>query len=260
IVLLVLAAYVVAMASAEFAIVLLNGMMPTLVAREQYGRLSGISWGLAYLGGLVALLLVASLVTVDRGSGKTLLGLDPVLSRDVGAGASDRIVGPLCAAWLLAFSTPFFLLTPDHSERRAGRSAWDGVHEFLATLAALPRQGNVLLFLAARMIFIDGLTAIFQFGGIYAASIFNWQPIEQVQFAIVLVIAGVIGALFGGFLDDRVGAKRVIIGSLMVLIVATVGLLSVDSTHVLFQVAVRPRAEMSAAFASTGERVFLAFA
>ena len=257
---LVLAAYVIATVSAEFAIVLLNGLMPTLVPREQYGRLSGISWGLGYLGGLLALILVAALVVVDRETGKTLLGMQPVLELDAAAGESDRIVGPLCALWLLAFSTPFFLLTPDRGQRRAGARVADGVRAFIATLVALPRHGNILLFLAARMVFIDGLTAIFQFGGIYAASIFGWHAIEQSQFAIVLVLAGVIGAVSGGFLDDRIGAKRVIIGSLLVLIVGAIGLLSIDHTHVLFSLVVPPKAADSAVFSSAGEKVFVAFA
>jgi len=131
---------------------------------------------------------------------------------------------------------------------------------FIATLVALPRHGNILLFLAARMVFIDGLTAIFQFGGIYAASIFGWHAIEQSQFAIVLVLAGVIGAVSGGFLDDRIGAKRVIIGSLLVLIVGAIGLLSIDHTHVLFSLVVPPKAADSAVFSSAGEKVFVAFA
>jgi UMF1 family MFS transporter len=257
---LVMTAYIVATASAEFAIVLLNGMMPTLVPRDQFGRLSGISWGLGYLGGLLALLLVAGLVAVDPETGRTLLQAEPILKLDPAASESDRVVGPLCAVWLLVFSVPFFLLTPDLSERRAGARIGDGVREFLGTLRKLPRHANITLFLAARMVFIDGLTAIFQFGGIYAASIFGWQAVEQSQFAIVLVSVGVIGALLGGFLDDRIGAKAVIVVSLLVIIIGAVGLLSVDKTHVLFRIPVAAKAPNSGVFSSPGEQVFLLFA
>ena len=257
---LVMTAYIVASASAEFALVLLNGMMPTLVPRDQFGRLSGISWGLGYLGGLLALLLVAGLVAVDTETGRTLLQVEPVLKLDPSASESDRIVGPLCAVWVLVFSMPFFLLTPDLSQRRAGARVGDGVREFLGTLRTLPRHANIMLFLAARMVFIDGLTAIFQFGGIYAASIFGWQAVEQSQFAMVLVLVGVIGALLGGFLDDRIGAKAVIVISLLVIIVGAVGLLSVDKTHVLFRIPVAAKAQNGGVFSSPGEQVFLLFA
>ena len=134
------------------------------------------------------------------------------------------------------------------------------MREFLGTLHKLPRHANIMLFLAARMVFIDGLTAIFQFGGIYAASIFGWQALEQSQFAIVLVLVGVIGALLGGFLDDRVGAKAVIVTSLLVVIIGAIGLLSVDKTHVLFRIPVAAKAQNGGVFSSPGEQVFLLFA
>src|SRR5262249_8975909 len=188
---LVPAAYIVATVSAEFALVLLNGMMPTLVPQHQLGRLSGISWGLGYLGGLVALLLVAGLIATNPETGKTLLQLDPVLRLDTSSAQSDRLIGPLCAVWLLVFSVPFFLLTPDRSARRDA-GIGDGVRSFLATLRQLPQHANIMLFLLARMLFIDGLTAIFQFGGIYAASLFAWRAVEQSQFAVILLVAGVI--------------------------------------------------------------------
>jgi MFS family permease len=194
---LVTGAYVVATVSVAFATVLLNGMMPTLVPREQFGRLSGLSWGLAYLGGLLALVLVAGFVTVNPGTGKTLLQLDPILALNASARESDRLVGPICAVWLLVFTLPFFLLTPDRTLSHAGATIADGLRSFLTTVRELPQHSNIMLFLIARMIFIDGLTAIFQFGGIYAASVFGWQAIEQSQFAIILVLAGAIGALLG---------------------------------------------------------------
>jgi MFS transporter, UMF1 family len=257
---LVAAAYVVATVCIEFATVLLNGMMPTLVPREQLGRLSGLSWGLAYLGGLLALVLVAGFVTVNPGTGKTLLQLDPILALDASTRESDRLVGPICALWLLLFTLPFFLLTPDRTQSQEGATIKDGLHSFLATVRELPQHSNIMLFLVARMIFIDGLTAIFQFGGIYAASIFGWQAIEQSQFAIILVLAGAIGALLGGVLDDRIGSKAVIIGSLLVLLGGAAGLLSVDKTHVLFQIPVLAKSQGSSMLSSTGEQVFLLFA
>src|SRR5262249_49303575 len=203
--------------------------------------------------------LVAGLIATNPETGKTLLQLDPVLRLDTSSAQSDRLIGPLCAVWLLVFSVPFFLLTPDRSARRDA-SIGDGVRSFLATLRQLPQHANIMLFLLARMLFIDGLTAIFQFGGIYAASLFAWRAVEQSQFAVILLVAGVIGALFGGFLDDRVGSKRVIIGSLIVLIIGSLGLLSVDATHVLFTMEVAAKADGGGVFSALGERVFLAFA
>ena len=118
----------------------------------------------------------------------------------------------------------------------------------------------MLLFLIARMIYTDGLTAIFTFGGIYGASVFGWGPLELGLFGIILTLVGAFGALIGGWLDDRISAKFVIVSALFILLIGAFGILSVDASHVFYFVDVEPKAPGSAPFSSTGERVFLGFA
>src|SRR5262249_14359737 len=77
---------------------------------------------------------------------------------------------------------------------------------------------------------------------------------------IVLIVTGIIGAVIGGVLDDRRGAKRVIIGALLLLLIGALGILSVDKSHIFFGVEVAPKAAGSGLFSSAGERVFLGFA
>ena len=75
-------------------------------------------------------------------------------------------------------------------------------------------------FLLANMIYTDGLVSLFAFGGIYAAGTFGWHTIQIGTFGILLAIAGTFGAWLGGKLDDRLGPKRVIAGSMLVLLLA----------------------------------------
>ena len=192
-------------------------------------------------------------------TGKTLLGLQPLIPLDIAAREGDRLVGPLSAAWYLFFMIPFFLFVPDESQpHRPRRAPGDGGAVGHGAHAA--RAPRLLLFLIARMIFTDGLTAIFTFGGIYGAAVFGWGVLELGLFGIILTLIGAFGALIGGVLDDRFSAKFVILGALVILLVGALGILSVDATHVLFVVPVEPKAPGSAPFSSTGEQVFLAFA
>ena len=69
------------------------------------------------------------------------------------------------------------------------------------------------------MIYTDGLIALFAFGGVYAAGVFGWTTTELGLFGILLTVTGTIGALVGGRLDDRLGGKPVILGSLVILAV-----------------------------------------
>jgi UMF1 family MFS transporter len=258
---LIVLAFIVATIAAEFTTVFTNAIMPTLVPASRIGRLSGIGWGVGYAGGLVSLAIMAGLVVTNPATGKTLLGLDPLLSLDTAAREGDRLVGPFSAVWYLVFMLPFFLFVPDARPAPAAGSARpSALAELWSTLRELPGHRDMLLFLVARAIYVDGLSAIFTFGGIYGASVFGWQAFELGLFGIILTLTGAIGAIIGGFLDDRWGARRVIILALLVLLAGSAGILSVTKTQVLFGIDVVAKAPGSSPFSSTGELVYLAFA
>lgn len=259
---MILAAFVVATAAVEFTAVFTNAMMPTLVPNDQLGRLSGIGWAVGYAGGLVSLALMAGLIVAGPSTGKTLLGLDPIIQLDAAGRAGDRLVGPFSAIWYCLFILPFFLFVPDlkPEAKPLGTARRGAFAELGDTIRSLPSNRNMLYFLAARMIYADGLSAIFAFGGIYGAYVFGWGPMELGIFGIVLTLTGVFGSVIGGVIDDRVGSKIVIVVSLMLLIVGALGILSVDKDHILFTTGVEPKAPGSDPFSSTGEKTFLAFA
>jgi MFS transporter, UMF1 family len=259
-ILIVLAGFIAATVAAELMSVFSNAIMTGLVPKEELGRLSGTGWAVGYFGGLVSLALVAGLLVPMPGQSKTLLGVDPLLALDPLTHQSDRITGPFAAAWFIIFIIPFFVFVPDrhrpaggHSERSAAAELWD-------TLRSLPSRPSLLLFLIARMLYTDGLSAIFAFGGIYGASVFGWGPLELGVFGIILTLVGAFGALFGGWLDDSIGPKTVIICALLTLIVGAIGILSVDRTHVFFTTEVAEKVAGSKPFSAAGEQVFLAFA
>ena len=259
---LVVFAFVIATAAAEFSSVLVNSMMPGLVPPSALGRLSGIGWGVGYLGGLLSLALVAGFVVSNPATGKTLFGFDPVLRLDAGLREADRLVGPIAAAWFVLFITPFFLFVPDAKPdpRLSGDLRKSPVRELWSTLRELPQQRDMLIFLLARMIYADGLSAIFAFGGIYGTAVFGWGALELGLFGIILTATGMAGAVIGGFLDDRAGAKTVIVVSLALLLIGALGILSVTKSSVFFLFDVVPKEPGSAPFSAVGEQVFLAFA
>jgi UMF1 family MFS transporter len=255
-------AVIVATICAEFSAVLNNSLMPHLVRPDQLGRMSGGGWALGYVGGLISLIFMASFVMIDERTGLTTFGLEPLFNFDVAAHEADRFVGPFSALWYVTFVIPFFLLTPDaprrpEAQRVSIRGALASVGD---TLSHIRQFRDVALFFIARMLFIDGLLAIFTFGGIYAVDVFGWPTLVVGYFGIILSVAAGIGAAAGGFLDDRLGSKAVVIGSLLMLIGGALGVISIDTSHVLFLLDVAPPAEGAAPFTSTGEIIYLAFA
>lgn len=256
---LVLLAFVVATTAIEYTAVFTNAIMPSLVPHSLLGRLSGIGWAVGYAGGLVSLALMAGLIVPNPATGLTLLGFEPLVALDVAAREGDRLVGPFAAVWFILFMIPFFLFVPDRRRVASAPSGRPATAELWDTIRTLPQHPSILLFLVARMIYSDGLSAIFAFGGIYGASVFGWGPLELALFGIILTVAGVAGAVIGGIMDDRVGSKTVIVAALLILLAGAFGILSVDKTHVFYVTEVAEKAPGSEPFSSTGELVFLAF-
>ncbi len=259
---LVVIALIVATCAGEFTTVLNNSLMPRLVPADQLGRLSGAGWALGYVGGLISLIIMVALIQTDAQTGRTILGLDPIIAFDLPSHEADRFVGPFCALWYAVFVIPYFLFTPDVPPRADAVqvSVRGAFASMMTTLRNIAGYRDIALFFIARMLFIDGLLAIFTFGGVYAAAVFGWQTIVIGYFGIILSVAAGVGALVGGFLDDRLGSKTVIIWSLLLLIVGALGVISIDRTHVLFALEVAPPVEGGGVFASTGERIYILFA
>jgi UMF1 family MFS transporter len=252
-----LLSYAIASVGVEFATVFNNAMMPTLVPPEKIGRLSGTGWATGYVGGILSLILVLGFLAANPETGRTLFGLMPLFGLDPVTHAGDRITGPLTGIWFILFVLPMFLLTPDYPAKLPVREALrQGLTELRHTLGELPKQKSLATFLLANMIYTDGLVSLFAFGGIYAAGIFGWHTIQIGTFGIVAAVAGVFGAWFGGRLDDRLGPKRVIAGSMLLLLLALATILLVDKDHILF-VQVAPPVPGGPLFAGAAERAYL---
>ncbi|MGI9407433.1 MAG: MFS transporter [Hyphomicrobiaceae bacterium] len=269
---LIMAAVVLTFVGAEFATVFTNAMLPSLVPLNKIGRLSGTGWATGYAGGLIALILFLALFLPGPAPGQTMLGVTPLVPLDVTSHEPARLTGPIAAFWYLVFVLPFFVLTPDLARRPAqiappggsrthirGAIA-EGFSELYETLTHIRANSLIFRFLLARMLYADGLSAIFAFGAIYAASTFGWGTTELGLFAILLSITGLIGALLGGMADDRFGSRTVIVTGLIGLLLFAAIVLSIDRSHVGWFFAVMPTSLDGPRLASTPEWMFIAAA
>jgi UMF1 family MFS transporter len=257
---LALFAFGFATVGAEFATVFNNAMMPRLVPPERMGRLSGTGWAMGYVGGLISLAIVLVFFAASPETGKTLAGIVPLFGLDARAGEGDRLVGPLSAVWFMIFTLPMFLITPDLPPTGIGmrRAIGGGLAAFGETLREIRRLRQLGRFLIANMVYQDGLVALFAFGGIYAAGVFGWGTIEIGVFGILLTLTGTIGAFVGGWLDDRIGGKRVILGALSVLVLCCIGILSLGREHILFVMPTGPMIGGAGLYGHVPEKVYVA--
>jgi UMF1 family MFS transporter len=160
-----------------------------------------------------------------------LWGLDPAL------GEPDRITTLIVAATMALGALPLLLRVPDMPRTALPIAA--AVRAGAGDLARLVRDArghrDALLFLAARMVYTDGLTAILVFGGLYAAGSMRWATLEMLGYGITLSVAAVIGGLLAGWLDTRIGPKLAVKLELLLLIVMQTLVLGMGRERLLFR-------------------------
>ncbi|MHC3940738.1 hypothetical protein ACI0FR_02051 [Paenochrobactrum sp. BZR 201-1] len=231
----VLIFFALASVAAEFSIVFNDSMMPRLVAREDIGRISNIAWGLGYLGGMIMLIFVVTCLAASPETGTTLIGIKPLWGLDPVMGEDARITGPLSAVWYFIFILPMFLFTPDSPKAsRLMPAIRSGLSELKATLNEVRQRSGIVRFLIARMIYQDGVNALLALGGGFAAAMFGWTITEVGIFGIILNIVAIFGCLIASRCDAVFGSKPIVIASLILLLIATVGIISTGTDYTLF--------------------------
>jgi UMF1 family MFS transporter len=205
---------VIANIAFEFGTVFYNAFLPDVAPPGKIGAVSGLGWGLGYIGGLLALALaLIALIRPDV----------PWFGFSVEDGENIRATNLLVAVWFVVFSLPLFLWVPEDRSRasRSGHVFRETVAQLKRTYTEVRRHRQTARFLVARLIYNDGLVTIFAFGGIYAAGTFGFALEEVLLFGIVINLAAGLGAIPMGYLDDLIGAKRTIVLSLAGLLVAS---------------------------------------
>lgn len=205
----------------EIGQVFYNAFLPTLVTKNYIGRVSGWGWGCGYIGGIAALSLALLFVKGNGG------WLDSTTYQQI------RICGPFVAVWFLVFSIPLFVLVPNLSTtvQPLLTAIREGCYELFSTLKKLPQEKNILLYLLAHMIYMDGLNTLFAFGGIYAAGTFKFSFEQVLLFGISMNITAGLGAIVLAWVDDYLGSKLLVLLSLFFLILFGIPLLLVQKQY-----------------------------
>ena len=212
-------------ACSDLATVPYNAMLRQLSTGENSGRISGLGSAAGYVGSVLLLLIVY--VGFIQGGGDTH-GLLAIAAAD---GENVRAAMVLAAVWLAVFAWPLLasIRTPASIERRpavgffgAYRALWREVK------GEWRRDPNVVYYLLASAVFRDGLTGVFAFGAVLGVSVYGVSQADVLVFGVCACIVAAIGAMLGGLLDDRVGSKPVIAGSLTAMIAVGLVLLALS--------------------------------
>jgi UMF1 family MFS transporter len=202
----------------EFATIFTNALMPSLTDHDDLGAVSGSGFAFGYLGGVLALAIMLALFAENSATGKTLIGIDPVLGLDPEAREGTRAVGPFTAIWYAVFMIPFFLWVKEPRTERRPLNLSLAFASLRDLIASLRYRGSLSAYLASSLFYRDALNALYGFGGVYASGVLGWEITQIGIFGVVGAITAMIAAWIGGKADRRYGPKPVIAFCIVVLI------------------------------------------
>ncbi len=219
----------------EFASVNYNGMLPRVSTPATIGRVSGLGWGAGYLGGIVLLLILYFGFIAPE------VGWFGVTHTD---GLNVRVAVLLSAIWFAIFAIPVMVAVPDRARSARSRSGdseggetegdapsrrrmgiIDSYRALFGTVKGLAREHpHMLFFLLASAVFRDGLAGVFTFGGVLAHGSFGFTAGNVIVFGIAANVVAGLATMAFGVLDDRIGPKALIVGSLIAMVLAGLGI------------------------------------
>jgi UMF1 family MFS transporter len=208
--------YVIANVGFEGALVFYNAYLPDIVPKEKHGWVSGLGFGVGYLGS--ALGLIMALMFVDN---INMVWISTVL-------------------FFAVFSVPTFLFLPkDEPSGMPVReaAAW-GLTHFRAIVGEVMALKDMRRFLLAYFFFIDGINTVIVVAGPFATHTFGFGRKEAILLFLVVQFSALAGAFAMAKPTDRLGPKKVLTGSLVLWIAVGLSVYFVRSPEVFFGLAV----------------------
>ncbi len=217
--------FIIANVGYEGAHIFYNGFLPEIASDEEVGRVSGLGWGIGYLGGFAALALTTPLIrSADAPGG------------DGGYRATFLVV----ALFYLVFALPILRLReraprgskPLLAYARAGLRRLSDTFRHVRTLRDLFR------FLLAFVVYNDAMTTVIAFSAIYARQELGFTMTQVYALFLVTQWTALAGSLAAGVLVDRWGARPTITATLVLWCAVVVAAFLARSVPSFFAVAI----------------------
>ena len=206
-------------------------LLSTVAPERSRARVSGIGVAVGYVGTLMVLALIGAIVS---------------------DGHAQRAFLP-AAALFAVFAIPLLLLV-----RETGDEGRQAPARPFAQLAATVRRarrephGRLLL---ARFFYVDAIATVLQFITVYARRTGDFDGGDIDRLLAISTVAAIAGAVGAGLLAERIGPRRVVLGTLGITVVALVIAAATGSSTLLWVLG--PLIGIALGSLSAVDRVFL---
>jgi len=186
----------------------ISSFLSHVAGPRETGWVSGLGWGVGYVGGLAAIATFYMVTRFDFSAEN----LDAV-----------QLLGPLAAAFFLVAAIPTFLLVPQFRDRPAARSSYAQLLRVFASIAKFP---DLAKFLISFFLFQGALNIFAGFAAVYADQAVGLSGGWQAAWFISLQLSAGAGAVVFGKLQDRWGGLRIINLTLIIWLASTASLIA----------------------------------
>lgn len=207
--------FIVAEIGYRGAQVFYNALLTEIAEPEEMGRVSGYGWAIGTAGGVLCLLLILPLIMIlgDTFADDTLI---------------VRLSLPITALFWALSAIPIFRWLPERTQGRAlppGENYLTIAFRQLAnTIRKAARFREFVKYMVAFLVYNDGVIMALDFAAIIGAVLFGMDQEKLIIFVIVIQITNVAGAYLFGELVDRIGGKRTLTLSILMMIATVIWL------------------------------------
>ncbi|MCK4473603.1 MAG: MFS transporter [Anaerolineae bacterium] len=194
-----------------------NGLLPEIAAPEEMGRVSGYGWAIGTAGGIICLVLILPLIMFlgDTFADDTFI---------------VRLSLVITAVFWAISAAPIFLWLTERAEARSlppGENYLSVAFKQLrSTIQKAGRFKEFVKYMLAFLVYNDGVIMALNFAAIIGAVIFGLDQQMLIIFVIIVQVTNVVGAYLFGELVDRIGGKKTLILSILMMIGVVIGLYS----------------------------------
>ena len=217
--------------SYEISQIFYNGQLKLITTKDNYAKLSGFAWGLGYVGTVIIFLIYYGIF---------LLPENPIFKLNNSTFENIRISFPITGLWIILFSLPLFILFKDPKPKTisTGLDLKKSFNQLIVTFKNLQQYKNLILFLIARLFYMDGINAIFAVAAIYATLVFGMSTNDIIMLGIGTNITAGVGSWIFSFIEKKLGSKNVIIFSLVVIFLISLIILFVNQKNTFIILAI----------------------
>ena len=181
-----------------------NSLLPEIASPKDMGKVSGNGWAIGSFGGIVCLGIVLALIML------------------IGGETVTRASFLITAAFFALASIPTFLWIKERAEPQPmpeGQTLWTiPFTRLAATFKEIKNYKQFIKFIVAFLIYNDGIMMTLDFAAIIGAVLVGMNQMQLIIFMIIVQVTSVAGAYLFGVFADKIGAKKSLVISVIMMI------------------------------------------